>query len=179
MGKTTTCPALSDAYLNWDNSDDRRRLLRGPAALAEAIELDRLHARPPVAALDALHTYPKWKSLLKGFVDTYGDRARILVTGSSRLDVFRRGGDSLMGRYLLYRMHPWSVGECLHFKAEIQSHRPEPVSSGNQSPHKAAAPSLHEEILACLDQAASLLIGKHAAALKALESARNLVVSLR
>jgi len=60
-----------------------------------------------------LHKHAKWKSLLKGFFDTYGDRVRLLVTGSSRLDVFRRGGDSLMGRYFLYRMHPWSAGECL------------------------------------------------------------------
>jgi predicted AAA+ superfamily ATPase len=29
------------------------------------------------------------------------------------MDIYRRGGDSLMGRYMLYRMHPWSVGECL------------------------------------------------------------------
>jgi predicted AAA+ superfamily ATPase len=36
-----------------------------------------------------------------------------MVTGSSRLDVFRRGGDSLMGRYFLYRMHPFSVGEAI------------------------------------------------------------------
>lgn len=27
------------------------------------------------------------------------------------MDVFRRGSDSLMGRYFLYRMHPWSVAE--------------------------------------------------------------------
>ena len=63
-------------------------------------------------------------------------------------------------------------------KAEIESHRPEPASTGNKSAPKAAAPSLRQEILACLDQAASLLNGKNAAALKALESARNLVVSL-
>jgi uncharacterized protein len=36
------------------------------------------------------------------------------MTGSSRIDIYRRGGDSLMGRYLLYRMHPWSAGECIH-----------------------------------------------------------------
>ena len=124
VGKTTVCRALSDAYFNWDNADDRRRLLRGPAALAEALQLDRLRARPPVAVLDELHKYSKWKTLLKGFFDTHGDRVRLLVTGSSRLDVFRRGGDSLMGRYLLYRMHPWSVGECLRTDLparEIQS----------------------------------------------------------
>src|SRR6266702_3685609 len=111
VGKTTTCRSISDAYLNWDNSDDRRKLLRGPAALAEALQLDRLGAQMPVAVLDELHKYSKWKTLLKGFFDTYGERVRLIVTGSSRLDVFRRGGDSLMGRYLLYRMHPWSVGE--------------------------------------------------------------------
>jgi len=113
VGKTTVCRSLGDAYFNWDNADDRRLLLRGPAALAGALQLDRLRAKPPVAVLDELHKYPKWKPLLKGFFDTHGDRVRLLVTGSSRLDVFRRGGDSLMGRYLLYRMHPWSVGECL------------------------------------------------------------------
>jgi hypothetical protein len=113
VGKTTACRSIADAYLNWDNADDRRRLLRGPAALAEALQLDRLRARPPVAALDELHKYTKWKALLKGFFDTYGDRVHLIVTGSSRMDVFRRGGDSLMGRYLLYRMHPFSVGESL------------------------------------------------------------------
>ena len=28
--------------------------------------------------------------------------------------VYRRGGDSLMGRYFLYRMHPFSVAETIH-----------------------------------------------------------------
>jgi uncharacterized protein len=113
VGKTTACRSLSGQYLNWDNADDRRRLLRGPAALAETLQLARLVAKPPVAVLDELHKYSKWKPLLKGFFDTYGDRVHLIVTGSSRLDVFRRGSDSLMGRYLLYRMHPWSVGESL------------------------------------------------------------------
>lgn len=113
VGKTTVCRLLSDHYLNWDNSDDRRRILRGPAALAEALQLDHLREKPPVAVLDELHKYSKWKALLKGFFDTYGDQVRLVVTGSSQLDVFRRGSDSLMGRYLLYRMHPWSVGESL------------------------------------------------------------------
>ena len=113
VGKTTACRSVADAYLNWDNADDRRLLLSGPTRLAEKLQLERLRAQPTVAVLDELHKHAKWKSLLKGFFDTYGDRARLIVTGSSRLDVFRRGGDSLMGRYLLYHMHPWTVGECL------------------------------------------------------------------
>ena len=128
VGKTTACRALADDYLNWDNADDRRELLRGPASLAARLGLDRLRAKPPIVVFDELHKHAKWKTLLKGFFDTYGERARILVTGSSRLDVFRRGGDSLMGRYLLYHMHPWSVAESirtslpereLHAPAEI------------------------------------------------------------
>lgn len=112
VGKTTACRSLEGAYLSWDNQDDRRLLLKGPGALADRLELDRLRAEPPMVVLDELHKHAKWRDLLKGFFDTYGDRVRVLVTGSSRLDVFRRGGDSLMGRYLLYRMHPWSVAEC-------------------------------------------------------------------
>lgn len=124
VGKTTLCRSLSDEYLNWDNADDRRRILRGPAALAETLQLDRLRAKPLVAALDELYKYSKWKSLLKGFFDTYGERVHLIVTGSSRLDVFRRGGDSLMGRYLLYRMHPWSVGESLRTDLPPREIRP-------------------------------------------------------
>ena len=113
VGKTTACRSGADHYLNWDNADDRRVLLRGPAALSEVLQLSQLRTRLRVAVLDELHKHSKWKTLLKGFFDTYGEQVRLIVTGSSRLDVFRRGGDSLMGRYLLYRMHPWSVAECL------------------------------------------------------------------
>ena len=124
VGKTTSCRKVGEVYLNWDNQDDRRLLLKGPAALAERLGLDRLRSAPPVAVLDELHKYPKWKALLKGFFDTYGEQVRILVTGSSRLEVFRRGGDSLMGRYLLYRMHPWSVAECVRTALPDQEVRP-------------------------------------------------------
>ncbi len=62
---------------------------------------------------DELHKYSKGKQFLKGFSDGYGAKAKIIVTGSSRLDIFRRGGDSLMGRYFLYRMHPFSVAEII------------------------------------------------------------------
>jgi predicted AAA+ superfamily ATPase len=117
VGKTTTCRLESTDYLNWDDLDDRRVILRGTAAVAERLGLDRLRAEPPVVVFDELHKYGKWKSFLKGFFDVHAERARLIVTGSSRLDVFRRGGDSLTGRYFLYRMHPFSVAECLRITA--------------------------------------------------------------
>jgi len=115
VGKTTVCRSLDpDArYLNLDDQDDRRLILRGPKAVAQALDLARLRADRPLVVFDEMHKHPKWKQFLKGFFDGYADRARIVVTGSARLDVYRRGGDSLMGRYLLYRMGPLSVGELL------------------------------------------------------------------
>ncbi len=113
VGKTTTCRRHADSYRNWDNVDDRESLLAGPGNLAEAVGANRLSETPPVALFDELHKFPSWKPFLKGLYDTYGDRLRIIVTGSSRLDVYRRGGDSLMGRYFSYRMHPFSVAETV------------------------------------------------------------------
>ena len=71
-----------------------------------------------------MHKYRGWKAFLKGFFDTYADRTRCLVTGSSRLDVFRRGGDSLAGRYFTYRLHPFSIAEVARTKAPSEPIRP-------------------------------------------------------
>lgn len=114
VGKTTTCRGHADYYVNWDNEDDRELILAGPARLVEKLELDRLSSNLPGLLFDELHKYPRWKQFLKGFFDVYADQVRVLVTGSSRMDVYRRGGDSLMGRYFLYRMHPFSIAETLY-----------------------------------------------------------------
>jgi hypothetical protein len=113
VGKTTTCRSHADSYANWDNLDDREQILAGPAKLTEQLNLNRLSETVPVALFDELHKHPRWKQFLKGFFDSYADQVRIIVTGSSRMDVYRRGGDSLMGRYFLYRMHPFSVAETI------------------------------------------------------------------
>ncbi len=113
IGKTTTCREHADAYVNWDNSDDREQILAGPAALIDAYGLNRLQKTTPTILFDELHKYPRWKQFLKGFFDQYQDALNIIVTGSSRMDIYRRGGDSLMGRYFIYRMHPFSVAEIL------------------------------------------------------------------
>jgi len=113
VGKTTTCRNHAYLYINWDNIDDRETILAGPARLTDQLKLDRLSSTRPVALFDELHKYPRWKQFLKGFFDSHADQVRIMVTGSSRMDVYRRGGDSLMGRYFLYRMHPFSIAETL------------------------------------------------------------------
>ena len=128
VGKTNSCKAICTHYLNWDNINDRRLILQGPAAVAEQMQLNVLTEKKPLIVFDELHKQKMWRSNLKGFFDTYSDKTQIIVTGSSRLDVYRRAGDSLMGRYFIYRMHPWSVGEIARTSLpKTLVHKPEKI----------------------------------------------------
>jgi len=115
VGKTTVCRHGADAYLNWDNAEDRRLIQKGPDAVAKSVGAEKARSGRPKVVFDEIHKDRRWKGFLKGFFDVHADRKRlgVVVTGSARLDIYRRGGDSLMGRYFLYRMHPFSVAECL------------------------------------------------------------------
>ncbi len=104
-GKTTMVKNLlrsqgSGVYLNWDYSDDQKTILKHLWS-----ESDKL------IIFDELHKYPKWKNLLKGYYDHYKEKHHFLVTGSARLDVYKRGGDSMLGRYHYYRLHPFTLDE--------------------------------------------------------------------
>jgi predicted AAA+ superfamily ATPase len=123
VGKTTTSKKLGlnnkqFTYLNWDNEDHRSIILKGPKAVFEYINnknqlTEQKHKNKQILVLDEIHKRPEWKNYLKGFFDTYGHEINIIVTGSARLDLYKKGGDSLMGRYFHYRMHPMSVAECI------------------------------------------------------------------
>ncbi|MGE3954207.1 MAG: ATP-binding protein [Parachlamydiales bacterium] len=111
-------------YFNWDDLEQRALLTKGASAIAEEVDLEALREPKPVIIFDEVHKAPHWKALLKGFFDLYGTLAHILVTGSARLDVYKKGGDSLMGRYFRYRLHPFSVAELVNPtlpKGEIRS----------------------------------------------------------
>jgi predicted AAA+ superfamily ATPase len=60
---------------------------------------------------DEIHKYRQWKGLIKGEYDKHKETFKFLVTGSARLDLYRRGGDSLQGRYHYYRLHPFTLAE--------------------------------------------------------------------
>ena len=99
------------SYLTWDNLDHRKIILEGVNSVAGFAGLDRLTRETPIIVFDEIHKYGKWKTFLKGFFDTYKGKVKIIVTGSSRLDVYKKGGDSLMGRYFPYRLHQLSLAE--------------------------------------------------------------------
>jgi len=97
------------AYYNWDNRSYRRKIMRSD--WPGNVEL---------IILDEIHKYKNWKNLIKGEYDKLKNKYKFLVTGSSRLDIYRRGGDSLQGRYHYYRLHPFSLAELLNKKNRIE-----------------------------------------------------------
>lgn len=118
VGKTTTCRSLSEifpqfAYYTWDDPDHRALILSGPQSIFSLAPFQTLSKSKPLVIFDEIHKYSDWKNFLKGFYDLYSNQIHIIVTGSARLDVYKKGGDSLMGRYFLYRFHPLSIGEIL------------------------------------------------------------------
>ncbi|MBI2605329.1 MAG: ATP-binding protein [Deltaproteobacteria bacterium] len=109
VGKTTSARVWlreSDGlYLNWDIDEDRAAILKN---VFTANVARMKHAR---VVLDEIHKYARWKAALKGLYDRNLGNLSLVVTGSARLDVYAKGGDSLLGRYEYLRVHPFSVGE--------------------------------------------------------------------
>lgn len=105
-GKTTVSKQLCDDfdYFNYDSKVDRL-----------AIEQQSWDRSRQLVIFDELHKMRQWKRWLKGIFDTEGTHPQILVTGSAKLDVHKRVGDSLAGRYFQYRLHPFDLKEIHQF----------------------------------------------------------------
>jgi predicted AAA+ superfamily ATPase len=115
VGKTTLARAWLDGlpggrYFNWDIPADRADLLRRDFP-GEPL--------PGALVLDEIHKYPRWKSWLKGLYDQRATRVPTVVTGSARLDIYQRGGDSLLGRVTHLRLHPLTIGELLRGSGDV------------------------------------------------------------
>lgn len=115
VGKTTLSLAFLDPssvknpqYLNWDRKSDRELIIN-----------EQLPLKASVLVLDELHKYRHWRRLIKGLYDTEHEDHQFIVTGSARLDHFRKGGDSLLGRYRYFRLHPFSWPELTAQKKSV------------------------------------------------------------
>ena len=119
-------------YLNYDNIDHRTQIFKR--------EWDK---KKPLVIFDELHKMDNWKRFLKGIYDVDGIPPEMIVTGSARLDVFRKVGDSLAGRFFKYHLDPFDVrelsgqtgltaDECLD-QLMICGGFPEPFLNGTES----------------------------------------------
>jgi uncharacterized protein len=106
VGKTTLAKNIlatdkwQGRYFNWDFDEDRQDILAR-----------KWQAQDRLLIFDELHKFARWKNWLKGIYDAHPEEHAYLVTSSSRLDVYRRGGDSLLGRYHYWRLHPFTLDE--------------------------------------------------------------------
>jgi predicted AAA+ superfamily ATPase len=115
VGKTTVAKNFLEKffetgrYFNWDSFTDRKE-----------IEQSRFSPEDELIILDEIHKFRDWKNFVKGLYDTRKDTHSFFITGSARLDLYQKGGDSLMGRYHYYRLHPFSVAEMLGENFEVE-----------------------------------------------------------
>jgi len=106
--KQKGCASL---YFNWDEPSIRRAYLAN--SLFFESKARSLSIRDPWIVFDEIHKRNRWRDILKGAYDGFSDEFRFLITGSARLDLFRRVGDSLVGRYNLFHMFPLTLSEIV------------------------------------------------------------------
>ncbi len=122
-GKTTLAKALAEqsTYLNWDIRKDKLTIKNRDWPQKTALLI-----------LDELHKMQKWKNYLKDIIDSQSYGKSLLVTGSAKLDVFRKSGDALTGRTFYYRLHPIDLEESKIFlpRASAQQRLEHLLNSG-------------------------------------------------
>ena len=140
-GKTTLATIIAtdftnSLYFNWDIPAQRSRLLQNPSFFQE---VERKDASPPLLVFDEIHKYRDWKNYLKGVYDGSRKEYRFLVSGSGRLDMYQKGGDSLAGRYLLFHLFPFTLAELGNVRRPYEDFAEEPLAVG-----AVASPALQE-----------------------------------
>lgn len=128
-GKTTLAQIISKSfsnylYFNWDIPQHRIRLINNPAFF-ETVE--RKDSSRPLIVFDEIHKYGDWKNYLKGVYDQFHKKYQFLVSGSGRLDIYQRGGDSLAGRYLLFNLWPFTIAELGEHNRAFKSFLKDPL----------------------------------------------------
>lgn len=130
-GKTTLAKSIaadyaSSLYFNWDILSHRDRLIKNNTFFEE---VERKGTDRPLIILDEIHKYRDWKNYLKGVYDQFYDTYRFLVSGSGRLDLYQKGGDSLAGRYFMFHLWPFTLAELAGNNATIDSFLAAPLET--------------------------------------------------
>lgn len=102
VGKTLMVQKLGVPYFNWDTPEVKKEFLKNPYFFrSEATQV----------IFDEIHKRRDWKKILKGYYDSPSREENFIVTGSGRMDQYKKGGDSLQGRYLSYQLWPLTYDE--------------------------------------------------------------------
>ena len=118
VGKTTFAKnwllsaGATDTYFSWDDPSVMREYNRNPLFFHSIIN-EKFNGKPVPLVFDEIHKHKNWRNILKGIYDTDKERMTLLVTGSARLGLYRKSGDSLVGRYFSYQMFPLGLPEAV------------------------------------------------------------------
>jgi uncharacterized protein len=123
-GKTTTINAFLEGipdnrkfYLNLDSIFERDRVRGAETYLQDRIEetlgatLDRLNDRFYLF-IDEAQKLPAIFELLKILYDRYSLLLKIIISGSSSLELLDKTSETLAGRVQILRVHPFSMSEA-------------------------------------------------------------------
>lgn len=103
VGKTTLVKSLNKdfAYYNYDIKKDLK--------IFKDLNWDY---SKKLVIFDELHKMKKWKLWLKGIYDDgLTVKQNFIITGSARLDIAKKMGDSLAGRFFSFRLNPLNLKE--------------------------------------------------------------------
>jgi len=119
VGKTTfaknwlASTGIEGTYFNWDDPAVRSEYTRNPLYFRNILN-EKFKNEPVPMVFDEIHKHKNWKNILKGVYDINKEKVRLLVTGSARLGLYRKSGDSLLGRYFSYQMFPLGLPEAVN-----------------------------------------------------------------
>jgi predicted AAA+ superfamily ATPase len=131
-GKTTLSKIIAGSfanslYFNWDIAEHRALFFENPSFF-EGVE--RKDKSAPIIIFDEIHKFRDWKNYLKGVYDRYNGDYKFLVTGSGRLDIYQKGGDSLAGRYYMFHLFPFTISELGGKRLSIEAFLDNPLQVG-------------------------------------------------
>lgn len=128
-GKTTLAKLIArsftnNLYFNWDIADHKTLFYQKRSFFEE---IERRDSSKPLIIFDEIHKYKDWKNYLKGVYDQFHEDFKFLVSGSGRLDMYQKGGDSLAGRYYLFHLWPFTIAELGGRNLTIKEFLKEPL----------------------------------------------------
>jgi uncharacterized protein len=129
-GKTTLAKHIARSftnslYFNWDIADHKALFYQKRTFFEE---IERRDSSTPLIIFDEIHKFKDWKNYLKGVYDQFHDGFQFLVSGSGRLDMYQKGGDSLAGRYYLFHLWPFTIAELAICNRTIKEFLKDPFS---------------------------------------------------
>lgn len=132
-GKTTFAREIAkkyknNLYFNWDIISDKQKIIKNPTFFEEMNRSDNF---APLVIFDEIHKYKEWKNYLKGIYDEFNKDYLFLISGSGRLDIYQKAGDSLAGRYLMFHLFPLTLGELSAKKRDFKSFLKNPLNDFN------------------------------------------------